>query len=269
MSVFSEKNTYQVEDLVGETGVYRLYRCVKEDDGRQCLLMIATSLEHNDALERAALVLNELAAQADKLEAEYALIKKETQMMLNYGIGFPEVVESFACPGQMDRWVLILAFRKVIDPSQMLPLAKIIGTSRWVDTRTSVWILGKLLKILAFTQSVGVACVPPDTSNILIEPNEHYVLLFDWIGARMLPTVSDDVCQAEIVAATRAVVELLGGEDMLLAEDCPLEYRRLVMDLAHGKYRCAKSAHKQFYRVIDSLWSRGFYCFTTKNVEEV
>ena len=260
---------YQVGEQVAETGTYRLYLCLTHD-GRQCLLQIAIAVEHNGVLQRAAYILNELYRRADEVEAEYARVKKDPSILLNYHLGFPALVDSFICQEQGGRHVNILAFTNVDDVAKIVPLTNITQKDRLrVDLKTSAWIMGKLLKLLAFASSEGFS-VNTSGNNILIEPDQHYVLIFDWSVAQAhQKTVPMEIQRQQIIRGAQAVIAVLGGDPETGTfpddgDDAFSEYTGYLLRLARGERNKAKEAHEEFYALVDKIWERGFHPFTAR-----
>jgi hypothetical protein len=153
-TIKSDSYAYEVGKKVAEAGNYRLYLCSQNGTNRQCLLQIATSPEHNGALQRAVYILKELKRRADEVEAEYADVKKDSKIFLNYDLGFPEIVDSFVYSEQGGRQINILEFKNVEDVGSMVPLINITKKDRLrVDLKTSAWIMGKLLKLYSFVNN--------------------------------------------------------------------------------------------------------------------
>jgi hypothetical protein len=258
---------YHVGDIAAETLTYRLYLCSLTGIGRTHLLQIATEVAHNGGLDRAAFLLDILAHHAEKLEEEYALVKKKPEYMLNYQLGFPEVVDSFVSSDQGGRRINILKFRAVEDASLMVPLSNIVRDRRRVDIRTSAWIMGKLLKILTFTYDANIANGDVTLGNVLIEPDQHYVVPFNWAGAERYPDgVPEATIRDEIRSAAQCVLKVLGSED---GSDVPNDgseqqarYIEHVTLLARNGERDAATAHREFYILVHELLPRGFYPFT-------
>lgn len=277
MSLKGRKGEYCViGDKVAETETYRLYLCEQVGTGRECLLQIALSVAGNAALDRMAYFLYEFQAEADELEKEYAMVRTDPKSVLNYGLAFPEMLDDFISAEQGGRRVNILAFRCVDAVNAMVPVQNIITKdSRRVDIRTSAWILGKLLKLLAFAHSQGVVVGRLDGTNVLIEPNKHYVLVFDWSGARIeLGHVSTDTARQEIMAVAQLVIALLGGDyqkrfvpEQSMDDGFAL-YTQYLFELAAGSSADAKSAHTAFYALIgnEGLQWKGFHPFMSVNV---
>jgi len=266
----SDHYSYQVGKKVAETDNYRIYLCLQAETARQCLLQIASAVEHNGGLQRAAYLLKELERRADELEKEYVRVKTDPNILLNYGLGFPELIDSFICQEQGGRWINILAFRNVEDVSRMVPLINITAKDRLrVDLRTSAWIMGKLLKLLAFTHVEGISVNLLTGHSVLIEPDEHYVVIFDWTAAQTHPeTLSNEVQRKEISQAAQTIITVLGGdsEKGILPNDGDEAFERYtnhLLRLARGGESNAERAHDKFYELIDSLWKREFYPFKT------
>ncbi|MFA5069807.1 MAG: hypothetical protein WC528_00835 [Patescibacteria group bacterium] len=258
-------DNYVVGDQVADAGEYRLYLCKQEKTGRRCLLQIAAETSQNGPLSRSSYLLQELKRLADELEAEYEKVRTDPKVLLNYGLGFPELVDSFSCQPQGGRWINILAFRKIEDVTKMVPLRNItVRDRRRVDLRTSAWILGKSLKLLVFAHSQGIAVGRLDDANILIEPDQHYVVFYDWSKAHLYPeNVPAEIAGTEISQVAKAIITLLGGDlERRLFPDNN-EYTAFLLDLADENLREAKRAHAKFYELIDGLWRREFYPFTS------
>lgn len=261
---------YTLGTQVAETEKYRLYLCREESTGQECLLQIATDNQHDGTLCRSAVRLEVLKRAADALEAEYEKVRENPEMRLNYAIGFPELIDSFPCIPQGSRQINILAFRNVEDVRHMVPLCNItVRDHLRVDFRTSAWIMGKLLKLLVFAHSQGIAVGRLDSANILIEPKQHYVLFFDWSEAFVYPeTVPTEIARQEIAQAANAVITVVGGnletrtfpDDGDTAQD---RYTDFLLQLADGRQRDAQQAHTEFYKLVDELWKREYYEFTT------
>lgn len=268
-------NGYRIDRKVAQSKRYQLYLCEQIEMERQCLLQIASATEHNGELQRAAYILNELEIHADELEKEYESVKADTNVLLNYKLGLPELVDSFVSKEQGGRQINIYAFRNVDEISRMVPLSNITAKDlQRIDLRTSAWIMGKLLKLLAFAHSQGISVGLLTGNNILIEPKEHYVVIFDWLAARINPDgLSSETKREEISQAAKAVIAVLGGN---LETDCVpndgddafAPYTGHIIGLAKARESDAQRAHDEFYRLIDSLWKREYYPFTSRPVEE-
>lgn len=269
MFVQNGSRRYIVGDLAAETPEYRLYLCTLEGEGRQYLLQVATDIAQNGGLDRAAYILTTLLEHAGRLEEEYARVRDNPKKKLNYQLCFPDLIDGFVSPDQGDRRINILAFREVEDPRLMVPLHNIVHRdNRRVDIRTSVWILGKLLKTLVFVNDADFTINQVTPGNILIEPDKHYVVVFNLTAAEKHPEgVSSAAARDEIKRAAEVVLEVLGGTmEGGVPDDGSEQYSRYiehVIALAQDGDRTAFAAHQAFYALVDQLWPRGFHPFAT------
>ncbi len=273
MEIQSPTRRYRVGDEpVGETETHRLYLCREVGTERSCVLQIALETSHNEIVDRSAFFLMQLQKRAEELEVLYAKTKKDKKQMLNYGLGFPELVETFIVHQPGRRRINILAFRGVENAGTMLPISNIIIKDRQrVNLETSVWIMGKALKMIAFAhdQFISVGCV--NETNLLLDRQQHFVVLFDWSYAKFhTDTLDPETRRAEIMEAARAVVTLLGGDletgRFPIDDGSPfVQYTDHLMELARGRQYNASKAHERFYQLVDELWERKFYPFTTYN----
>jgi hypothetical protein len=147
----------------------------------------------------------------------------------------------------------------------MVPLHNIVyRDEQRVDLRTSVWITGKLLKILTFVHDAGISIGDLSLGNVLIEPNQHYVVVFDWANARKhAGGVPHAVVWEEIRSVASTVIEVLGGTATDSEEEQGGRYIAHLTNLASNGAWTAKEAHRMFYALADDLWPRQFYPFTT------
>jgi len=272
MDIANGSNIYQVGKAVAEADGYHLYLCVQEETGRQCLLQIAAETANNGDLDRAAYILRELKKSAQEVEDEYAKIKKDPKILLNYKLSFPRLVDSFSCQEQGGRRINILHFRKIKEVGDVVPLSNItLKDQLRVDLRTSVWILGKLLKLFVFTQSEFFSVGLVNGNNILIahKANQRYVLIFDWSKGQMHPGgVPMETRRQEISQAAQAVIAVLGGDFQTGyipddGEPAFQQYADHLFRLARGSESDATRAHAKFYELVDMFWKREFYPFTT------
>lgn len=270
MEIVNGVNRYIVGNLAAESERYRLYLCLQKDADRQCLFQISLTTEFNGSLDRAAYILRELARQANEVEEEYAQVKTNPKSMLNYHLGFPEVVDSFVCSEQGGRRVNILAFGHVDDVSTMVPISNITERDKLtLDLKTSAWITGKALKLLTFAHSEGMAIGRLGGNNILIQPKQHYVVLFDWSETQTFQgKVPREITQKEISrVATVAIIALGGDPDTGQVPDSGEEghtqYVNYLLQLSRGEEADAGKAHKEFYSLIEFLGWKGFHPFTT------
>ena len=265
---------YLVGKMVGGTNEYRLYICQKKDEEKQCLLQIAADASCNGALDRSAFILKLLKIKAREIEEEYAQVKKDPKNMLNYDLGFPNLTEIFICKKQGNRKINILSFKNIDDVTKIVPILNITKKDKLrADLRSSAWIMGKLLKLLVFIHSEGFSVELINGNNILIEPDKHYIMIFDWSKAKTHTIVPTEIKRREISQMAQAIIQLLGGNHKTNTipddgEEAYTSYTQKILQLAHGAESKAERAHRNFYNLIDQLWKREYYPFTTKPLNQ-
>jgi hypothetical protein len=271
MEINHGSSCYRVEKKVADGDTYRTYLCTEKSTGRCCLFLITTSVQQNGQLDRWAYALRELKRKSDEIEAEYAQVKADDSRPLNYDLQFPEVLDCFVSAEQGGRRILIVAFRNVEKVTDLVPLSNLTSKNRLrVDLRTSVWIAGKLLKLLTFAHSEGIATGLMSSRNILIAPNIHYVVMFDWSQATVAEPneLTIESKREDIMGVSRSVLTALGSDLTQGAipdtNDTELPYAEFLFWLARGNENNAEKAHRRLYEISDSIWQRQFYPFTTK-----
>ena len=169
---------YEVGPLIGSTEKFKLYHC-PHSGYNACILKIATLPEHNGILDREADLLDTLKKEAAKAQAEFSAHAENDNAFLNYQLQFPNLLDSFIDPNQGKRRINILDLSLVAEElRQLVPLSHIISREKLrVDPRTSAWIMGKLLKLLVFTQSLGIHIGNLCRDNILINREQHLSLI--------------------------------------------------------------------------------------------
>lgn len=270
------KGNYQVLKKIGVSEDFTVYQCSLED-GRSALLKIASAIEYNSVLDREAFLLDFLRERAESVEKEFVESGLAKDTKLNNHFCFPEMVESFIAADQGNRRVNILGFFDIAEKlSDLVPLTHLRSRDKvLIDARTSVWILGKLLKFFVFTHNQGVAINNLSGGNILINRDHHFVAIFDWTEAEIFPAdkISHEISSAEIKQVAEEVIHALGGisEDDYTPrekEQPQVKYELFLARLLSGKHSYAIRAHQEFYKLVDQLWPREFYPFTAHPVTE-
>lgn len=262
---------YRLLGYLGESELFRFYECALPED-KLGILKITTGREHNPLLDREALILRTLQKEAERLEEGYAPRRRFPGERLNYQIFFPKVVDTFVCEEQGGRRVTVMDLSASAKKAKdIVPLSALAEKEEVrVDPKTSAWMMGKTLKLLAFVHSVGIAVgeggISPDT--LTINCDLHYVLLLDWTDAEMpAGGVPPHVASREIGEAAQAVIAALGGslEESTIPADSQLpdnRYANHLFSLANYEREDAGRAHGDFYRLVDDIWpERGFHKF--------
>lgn len=249
---------------------FNLYECL---EGKQTyFLKIAKSKAENGTLEKEEYILKTLKEVSDNVEIKYAKERTRPDSVLNNHFFFPEVVDSFICKEQQNRRVLILGFTSVSkQTSDLAPISFITKRDMVrIDPKTSVWVLGKLLKMLVFTHDQNVLIRDLSADNILVNKAQHYVSVLNWGDALILNReLEQKECSIEIVGVTREVIKLLGGNPKTgeIPADEQMEdsrYQDLLKKLILGEYYDAYLAHSDFYGIVRSIWPSKFHPYTTK-----
>jgi hypothetical protein len=268
MEIISRTTTYKVDVLVGKTPDYNVY-IVNVNSSEQYLLKIAATSVHNGLLDREAFLLSDIHKEFEFRNAEHKA-RNKTDHGLGYQRCFPRLVESFVVPEQGQRRVNVIAIYGALSVKDLVPLEQYrTRASARIDPKSSAWIMGRLLKIFTLTHPMGVAAGKIDGGNILTNPTEHHVVLFDWTraryhdGALLRAIVSEEISQA-----AHAVILALGGNpatgELPKSEQLPdSRYADYLKRMADGGVSDAVSAGAQFYELLGTLWKPSFHPFTT------
>ena len=266
-TIKSPKGQYRVGNILGETETFALYECFLSDDS-VCILKIAKAISNNGPLDREAYILQLMREKAAVIEKEAARVEPGMREM-GYQRFFPDLVESFIAVDQGNRRVNILSLIESGEKlSDLAPLEQLASREHVrVDPKTSVWILGKLLKMLDFAHFQGIT-VELDGENILINRERHLVTIFDWSGSTIIDgEVPSCDARMEISRAAKEVILALGGnpETGEIPKDSQLKddgYERLLFSLVDGHETNAGTAHKKFYSFVRAEWPGKFHPFT-------
>jgi len=177
-----------------------------------------------------------------------------------HGANFPTVQEKLEPDTQ--QLVVFLGYHPSITTyRQLVPLSVALTNVR-VDLQTGAWILGKLLKILAFVHNLGFTVGFMDASNVFIEKQRHGVLILDLTAANEYPTKDEQL--AEVAAAARIIWKAVGGtgksdpphdKDIMSAEahaEFVSHLRRMIVGGALG----AADEHQMIYATDEGLADR-------------
>lgn len=264
--VIGQKAEYEISSPVAYTSTYRLYVC-RDESGGSYLLQIATEIEHNGGLERAAFILRCLMASSRRHDETYA--KDNNGHKLHYDRLFPSIVETFISQEQQRRRVNILTFTDVPEVTRLLPMSNLKSKDQLrVDPMTNAWILGRLLKLMTLVHAEGISIRTLSSNNILLEPALHFAIVLDWSSAWMHPDkVPLEDATADIARAAQAAYGALGDIDSGTYgfDDADLRYidlLRLLKDGKAGKLNALQS-HALFYEQVREIWPSEFHPFTT------
>lgn len=259
---------YEIGPVVAENQRHRLRKCVELGTGREVMLQTAIDAAQNQYLSRNAWALTKLKSRALEIDA---LREAEGKRSLGYIYGFPELCSSDILPDQGFRQVNVIGFHNVDCLSKIVPLVKLWKDSLRVDLQSSAWMLGKLLKLIAFAHDNNLEIVDISGNNVLIEPDKHYIIVFNWSDAvvheRGVPL---KVAKQEIQKAANLIIRVIGDLQAACETRADSAYINYVQHLATGGESDVYNVHKTFYEIVDSLcsnpdstWKPGFHEFST------
>lgn len=262
---------YRITELVGENQNFRFYGVESEDFPEQSIILkIVTDKAFNHMLEREAFLLNTMSEEAIIVDEEYSAT--HNGQTLNYQIGFPKLIDNFISEEDGGRRILILGLTMSDTPSKIVPVNMITeGDKMRVDAKTSVWVLGKLLKIIAFAHDRMLVTVGNlDSENIFIVKENHLVSVFDWSQSVIYPlSVPKNLVIDELRQAVKVTLVLLGGdpEKGTIPDHEQLQgegerYRTLLNELLKKDFESVHNAHRYFYEVVEEIWERKYHPFT-------
>ncbi|MFA6458967.1 MAG: hypothetical protein WCV79_01035 [Candidatus Paceibacterota bacterium] len=274
MNISSPTTGYEVGKHIGGTETFTLYECNLKDD-KPGIIKIATASGYNGSLDREAYILQTMRDKAEAIEAEIAHTDPG-KGTFGYRHYFPMLVESFIDPDQDGRRISILDLSldaKKLE--ELAPITHLLSRERVrVDPKTSVWIAGRLLKLLDFAHRQGIT-VDINGENILINRDQHFVMIFDWSESTIVTgEVETAVASEEISRAAKEIILALGGdpETGIIPQDDQLEdedYQKILFGLANGGENNAGEAHRKFYKYVRSVWPSKFHPFTAYPVRSV
>lgn len=265
MVITGQNGNYEIVRKLGSSE-YMNYHICRDDADNWQVLAIASTAEQNAVIDRTEYLLKRLIENSEKCEEEFAQ-QAQSGRRIHYDWLFPQVVDQFVLHEQGERRVNILTFPDV-NLRKAFALTQISEKEQRVDLKTSAWIMGRFLKLLGFLHESSVL-TPILTSNFLLEPDNHRLLMLNWTGAEIgdVPTPAQQ-CFA-IKQAAECVLLLLGAEYADGAwhysyklGDGEDRYIRCLQTMHKGEYFSAYQAHATFYEVVDSLWDKRFHPFT-------
>jgi len=262
---------YQIKELLGRNDHFNFYKVISDKyPDKSFILKISTKKEYNLLLEREAFLLIEMSETADSLDVFYE--QEHPGSKLNYQLGFPKLIDNFVSDDQDNRRILILFLGINPNLSEVVPISLIRTIDKVrVDPKTSVWILGKLLKIISFAHDSYLKVGNLDGENIFIEKNNHLVTIFDWSNAMMKPEIlPKSLVLDEVRCAVKAIVTLLGGDpetgiipDHEQLSGSGVKYQELLVYLLTEDFKSTYDVHHYFYETVEEIWGRKYHPYTT------
>ena len=275
--VKTRKRIYEVGPLLETGDICSLYPCRFEIGGaRRCgVFKIARAPEDNDLVAAEAHVLRHLRTSRD-LERLFPFV--------------PEVHDSFLYQDEMGalRYANVLGW-----PDGLYSLEEVhVCYSRGLDPRDVAWMWRKLLIVLGFAHAQGVIHGAVLPSHIFIQPEQHGLVLNNWLYAVREPVTTGERIRAVVTAyeqwyppevyakklstpgldifmGARCMVYLLGGDPLTgeLPASVPQAlrafFRGCLMQTPAYRPQNAWALLDEFTHLIERLWGpRTFRSFT-------
>jgi hypothetical protein len=267
-----EGNVFEILDLLGQNQDFEFYGVVSENYPEQSLILkIVLDKTKNYILEREAFLLNEMSEAAERIDEGY--VQTHNGNKLNYQMGFPKLVESFISEEHDGHRILVIRLTMSNSLTEISPIDKIREIEKVrVDPKTSVWILGKLLKIVAFAHDQLFATVGKlDAENIFIVKENHLITIFDWSKSIIHSSpLSQKTAMSELRQVVKTVILFLGGDpdtgnipDHEQLEGGGIKYHELLKSLLTKDFESVYDAHRYFYEKVEEFWERKYHPFTT------
>lgn len=260
----SKEITYEVGSLFLENELFRFYEVHSKKFPEEVLLLkIPKSRINNYILEKEELLLKEMAKFAEEVDRV-----GEPQ---GYQICFPKVFDSFIASTEQGRFTLILSLKNTVDSlSDFFCVENILQKNYRIDPKTSVWILGKTLKLMLFIHFQNIVINGLSNKNLFIDKKNHLIHILDWTNAKMLPSLNKKNIFTEIKNLVQNVILLLGGDantgiipDHDQLEGDGILYRQILINLLDkNMFLGAEETHKYFYENVEKIWVKGYHPFT-------
>jgi hypothetical protein len=157
--------------------------------------------------------------------------------------------------------VVFLGFSDVISTYKKLVPVSVLTKDVRVDLKSVVWMLGKLLRGLAFVHDQGFTVGLLDATNVLVETDLHGVFVLDFSGASEEPSDAD--CLAEVFAAAKLAWEAAGGTDTkaplldpdIMNQDQHDEFVEFLRSMMDNPSR-AQEERADLYAMADRIWPK-------------
>lgn len=233
---------YSVHNIVAKSDKSSIFLC-KDKSENEFLYQVPTE-KSSDSAEKNVFIL-------DKLNQNAAIVQASTDAVLNYDLGFPKIVDKFDLETTSS---YVIKFNGIDVVGTVVPLIKMLKSDLRVDLQTSAWIMGKLLKTMSFAHQNGIEVVDFSANNVLIQPDKHYVIVFDWSKSEF-QEITQIVAKREIKKVANLILKILGNLESAKESEVNSYYIDYIEKLADRGETSAVKAHADFYSVVDKLCS--------------
>ncbi len=245
---------YEVGTLIGESSKFRIY--LGKSGEEQVVIKVAKTFEDGENLAEEASwfnVLRAFIAQVERMQNDLGSTNA------HYDWLFAHLKSSFLESTQQDRRINVLEIIDV-DFNKLIPLPKLCSQTK-IDARTSVWILGRFLKMYSFYELLANSGDNPivqyanfSPGDYFIGPERHRLIYYNHSGH-----VADVAANDYVITIAKFILDWVLAKDEESAEQ---KYFELLNDFAaKGRTTCSE-AHAELYRLVSELWGIQYYPFT-------
>ncbi len=243
----------EVGKLIGETSKLRIY--LGSTDAKQSVILkVAKTFDDGHILAEEASKFNEMRAFKDEI---FKLEEKQGKENSHYDWLFADLQASFMEPTQDDRRINVLSMPD-IEIDKLTPLIKLSNGTE-IDTWTSIWILGRFLKLYSFFELLAASMDCPvveypifSPGDYLIGPKEHRLIYYNFSGK-----INDVVAMDFIKAITKFILDWVAIGD----REEEQKYFNLLKDFSETGRDTCERAHRELYKLVEELWGIGYHPF--------
>ena len=263
----SPTTTYVVNKVLARGSAHNVYLVTDEKDERWYMLKMSLDIPGNGRLDREVLILKDIEREVERIRSTAV---SASGGALQYEKCFPRLRESFLFKEQGNRRINILEIPDTKSVESLVPIEQWRTRERvLIDPKSSAWLMGRLLKVFTLTHPIGISVGKINGGNILVNPEKHRAIFFDWTEAYQYDKyVPPEKVGEEISQAATQVFIALGGNlatGLLPSSDQLLDtqYAELLIEFMSGRERDPDKAAVRFYKLVREMWVEEFHPFTT------
>ena len=246
----------EVKQKIGESQSFRVYYG-KDKDGHDVILKVAANYDDNDKLATEAGLLVSMQSFATKITG-YETEMNGGKNLSRYDLLFAKLEKTFIEKSQGDRRISVFSMPETsID--KLTPLIKLSHDTK-IDARSSVWILGRLLKLYSMFELMAidldnkVPCYPSfSPSNFLIEPEKHHLICYNF------QNITEDAVATNYI---KAIASFILDWFVIGDDEHDKYYHAFLKDLSVKGRRKFKDAHMELYAKVAAWWEHSYHPFT-------
>ena len=233
----TRQRNYCIEDTPTPDGIYNVYPCRFDEDGRLHLavLKLVRSPHQNDLAQHEMLALRTLQAAPDAKKFAAYLPRLLDAFIYQDAGGEHQAAVFDRTPG----WYSLEDVRRVYP--------------RGVDPRDMTWMFRRLLVALGFAHRNGVFHGQVTPQTVWILPEDHGLMLTGWSSA--VCSLADSTAGADILGAVQSMLYISGGDANLY----PKPIQRFFRGSSLPGKRVPQDAWvllEEFDDLIGRLWGR-------------